>query len=97
MLPIHSPSLSFLELVAQHRYNTTEVDWGFNNFAKFKELLNPIDENTRPIIENDAVTIKVMLRIVEDPTGVLWHKFLEFVNFLFYFILFLFYFCFYSE
>lgn len=32
---------------------------------------------TRPTIENDEVEITAYVRVLKDPTGVLWHNFVK--------------------
>jgi ubiquitin carboxyl-terminal hydrolase 7 len=40
-------------------------------------LLIPQGHNSRPTIEDDAADITAYLRVVDDPTGVLWHNFVK--------------------
>ncbi|KAJ3409581.1 hypothetical protein HDV05_004398 [Chytridiales sp. JEL 0842] len=60
---------------AQHRYNATEADWGFNHHIKQSQLTVPIDGNARPVVENDRTVLAVHMKIMKDVTGVLWHQF----------------------
>jgi len=34
----------------------------------------------RPTIENEAAEITVFVKVLEDPTGVLWHNFVKYVT-----------------
>lgn len=65
-------------IVAQHRFSAEESDWGF---AKFMELhrLYQADPHTGegPYLEADKLRITVFVRVVKDPTGVLWHNFIK--------------------
>ncbi|KAI8808839.1 hypothetical protein BJ742DRAFT_806590 [Cladochytrium replicatum] len=63
---------------AQHRYNPSEQDWGFNHLIKLSQLTVPTDTFTRPLIENDATVITAYMRIIRDETGVLWHNFVDY-------------------
>ncbi|KAI8068652.1 hypothetical protein BC940DRAFT_298725 [Gongronella butleri] len=51
-----------------HRFCPDEIDWGFTRFYDLKML-----EKNRLVVD-DAVTISVFVRIVKDPTGVLWRN-----------------------
>ncbi|TPX31523.1 hypothetical protein SmJEL517_g05139 [Synchytrium microbalum] len=63
---------------ARMRFNPTETDWGFNQMVKFAQLTIPIENFAKPILENDKMRIVVYMRVVEDPTGVLWHNFIDY-------------------
>ncbi|RKP22224.1 hypothetical protein SYNPS1DRAFT_26123, partial [Syncephalis pseudoplumigaleata] len=60
---------------AQHRFNNDESDWGFTKFIQLREATYAAYPDERPILENGAATITVLLRILKDPTGMLWHNF----------------------
>ncbi|KAJ6618506.1 hypothetical protein B0H10DRAFT_2375371 [Mycena sp. CBHHK59/15] len=57
------------------RFIAEEPDWGFTRFSELRKLYQPQDASSRPIIEGDAADITVYVRVLEDPTGVLWHNF----------------------
>lgn len=38
------------------------------------------DGSGKSMVENDAVNLTAYLRIYQDPTGVLWHKFIKSVG-----------------
>lgn len=65
---------------AHHRFIAEECDWGFTRFADLRKLYSPDLANgkTRPTIENDEVEITAFVRVLKDPTGVLWHNFINY-------------------
>jgi hypothetical protein len=63
---------------AHHRFIAEESDWGFTRFSELRKLMTPQNE-VRPTIEDDAAEISVFVRVLEDPTGVLWHNFVKLV------------------
>lgn len=65
---------------AHHRFIAEECDWGFTRFADLRKLYTPDHANgkTRPTIENDEVEITAFVRVLKDPTGVLWHNFINY-------------------
>lgn len=64
---------------AHHRFIAEECDWGFTRFHDLRKLFTGID-GRRPIIENDESEITVFVRVLKDPTGVLWHNFVKYVT-----------------
>lgn len=57
-----------------------EGDWGFTRFAEIRKLFHgPWEDKSRPMVENDAVNMSAYIRIVKDPTGVLWHNFIKYI------------------
>jgi ubiquitin carboxyl-terminal hydrolase 7 len=66
------------EIDAHHRFIAEECDWGFTRFHDLRKLFTGID-GRRPIIENDEAEITVFVRVLKDPTGVLWHNFVKWV------------------
>ncbi|ORY24392.1 ubiquitin carboxyl-terminal hydrolase 5 [Naematelia encephala] len=65
---------------AHHRFVAEECDWGFTRFVDLRKLYTPDTTNgkTRPTIENDEVEITAFVRVLKDPTGVLWHNFVNY-------------------
>ena len=57
-------------LVTHHRFNVAERDWGFTRFW---------DGHQSPLDQNEDANITAYVRVVKDPTGVLWHSFQEYV------------------
>ncbi|KAI9347173.1 putative ubiquitin-specific processing protease 21 [Zopfochytrium polystomum] len=68
----------FKASTAQHRYNPTEADWGFNHLVKLSQLTVATESFSRPLVENDKTVIVVHMKIMKDITGVLWHKFVNY-------------------
>ncbi|KIM26035.1 hypothetical protein M408DRAFT_330816 [Serendipita vermifera MAFF 305830] len=69
---------NFVVSHAHHRFVPEECDWGFTRFFDLRKLFQPTDHNARPIIENDSATVTVFVRVLKDPTGVLWHNFVNY-------------------
>lgn len=63
---------------AHHRFTAEEMDWGFTRFNEFRKLVVPADARARPIIENDRAVVSAFVRVLKDPTGVLWHNFINY-------------------
>ncbi|KAI9771069.1 MAG: hypothetical protein M1839_002966 [Geoglossum umbratile] len=64
---------------ANHRFTMEEGDWGFTRFAEIRKLFHGLwEDKSRPMVENDAVNMSAYIRIVKDPTGVLWHNFINY-------------------
>jgi ubiquitin carboxyl-terminal hydrolase 7 len=64
---------------ATHRFTHDEGDWGFTRFAELRKLMNqPWDRYDRPMIENNSAKLTAYIRVVNDPTGVLWHSFVNY-------------------
>jgi len=62
--------------VAKHRFNAKEGDWGFTRFAELRKLFqHPWEGSNRHLVENDEAMMTAYIRVVKDPTGVLWHNF----------------------
>ena len=61
---------------ANHRFNAREGDWGFTRFVELRKAFNQHwDGHDRPLIENNEAKLTAYVRILKDPTGVLWHNF----------------------
>jgi ubiquitin carboxyl-terminal hydrolase 7 len=54
-----------------------ECDWGFTRFSELRKLFNIQEGHSRPTIENEVAEVTVFVRVLEDPTGVLWHNFVK--------------------
>jgi ubiquitin carboxyl-terminal hydrolase 7 len=67
-------------LAANHRFNADEGDWGFTRFCELRRLFHQQwDDKEHSLVENDAANLTAYVRIVKDPTGVLWHNFVKYV------------------
>ena len=66
-----------MTLDAHHRFIAEECDWGFTRFSELRKLFSVQDGYGRPTIENEAALVSVFVRVLEDPTGVLWHNFVK--------------------
>jgi ubiquitin carboxyl-terminal hydrolase 7 len=64
---------------ANHRFIAEECDWGFTRFGELRKLFTVQEGFSRPTIEDEAADITVYVRVLEDPTGVLWHNFVKYV------------------
>lgn len=61
---------------ATHRFNQKEADWGFTRFVELRKAFHsPWDGSNRTLVENDEAMLTAYIRVVKDPTGVLWHNF----------------------
>ena len=70
----------FVRADAHHRFVPEECDWGFTRFHDLRKLYNAQDHQKRPIIEDDAAEVTVFVRVLKDPTGVLWHNFQKYMT-----------------
>lgn len=69
----------FVTHSATHRFTAEEGDWGFTRFAELRRLFGPQwDERGRPMVENNAANVTAYARVLKDPTGVLWHNFINY-------------------
>ncbi|KAI4209489.1 MAG: hypothetical protein LQ351_007566 [Letrouitia transgressa] len=74
----NDPSL-YITHTANHRFNAEESDWGFTRFAELRKLFaTQWGGSGRPMVEDDAVNVTAYMRIYKDPTGVLWHNFINY-------------------
>ncbi|CCV00636.1 unnamed protein product [Malassezia sympodialis ATCC 42132] len=73
----NDPTL-FSSSQAHHRFTAEEMDWGFTRFNEFRKLTTAVEPNTRPIIEDDKAVVSAYVRVLKDPTGVLWHNFINY-------------------
>lgn len=72
---------SFLITDAHHRFIAEECDWGFTRFSELRKLFSTQEGYSRPTIEDETADVSVFVRVLEDPTGVLWHNFVKCVTF----------------
>lgn len=63
---------------AHHRFTADEGDWGFTRFAELRKLFsNSWEDRGRPMVEDNAANVTAYIRVLKDPTGVLWHNFIK--------------------
>ncbi|KFH73362.1 ubiquitin thiolesterase [Podila verticillata NRRL 6337] len=70
----HDPTVYTMH-AANHRFTTEEADWGFTRFHDIRRLEVPHAQSGVPLIDNGHTVITAVVRVYEDPTGVLWHNF----------------------
>ncbi|KAF2021184.1 cysteine proteinase [Aaosphaeria arxii CBS 175.79] len=64
---------------ATHRFTADEGDWGFTRFAELRRLFaSDFDGRGRPLVEDNAANVTAYIRVLKDPTGVLWHNFINY-------------------
>ncbi|KAF9927918.1 hypothetical protein BGZ65_006529, partial [Modicella reniformis] len=73
-----SDPTAYITHYAQHRFTPEESDWGFTRFLSLGKLESPLDDRGIPITENGHTVITAYVRVYEDPTGVLWHNFVNY-------------------
>ncbi|KJY02284.1 ubiquitin carboxyl-terminal hydrolase like protein [Zymoseptoria brevis] len=74
----NDPSI-YLHHVANHRFTAEEGDWGFTRFAEKNRIFaSKFDNADRPMVENDCARVTAYVRVLKDPTGVLWHNFVNY-------------------
>ncbi|KAK3717454.1 ubiquitin-specific protease ubp15 [Vermiconidia calcicola] len=81
MLVLHNPNdpSLYIHHEANHRFTADEGDWGFTRFAdKNRIFAAKFDGADRPLVENDTAKMTAYVRVLKDPTGVLWHNFLNY-------------------
>ncbi|KAI0928557.1 hypothetical protein AcW1_005763 [Taiwanofungus camphoratus] len=73
----HDPTI-YTVSHAHHRFIAEECDWGFTRFSELRKLFSVQDGHSRPTIEDESADVSVFVRVLEDPTGVLWHNFVNY-------------------
>ncbi|KAF2023278.1 ubiquitin carboxyl-terminal hydrolase-like protein [Setomelanomma holmii] len=69
----------YLTHTAHHRFTAEEGDWGFTRFAELRRLFaNSWDDRGRPMVEDNQANVTAYIRVLKDPTGVLWHNFINY-------------------
>ncbi|KAJ1919474.1 ubiquitin-specific protease ubp15 [Mycoemilia scoparia] len=58
----------------EHRFCADESDWGFSQYYR-TDLLSQTTDSKGPIMTGNKFRISVYIRVLDDPTGVLWHNF----------------------
>ena len=61
---------------ATHRFTAKEGDWGFTRFVELRKAFHqPWEDSLYHLVENDEAHLTAYIRVIKDPTGVLWHNF----------------------
>lgn len=63
---------------SHHRFNSVDTDWGFANFIDLAYLKYPAKGRVSGILNKGRLNVTAYVRIVKDPTGVLWHNFINY-------------------
>ncbi|KAF2090688.1 cysteine proteinase [Saccharata proteae CBS 121410] len=64
---------------ATHRFTAEEGDWGFTRFAELRKLFaSHWEDHDRPLVEGNLAKVTAYVRVLKDPTGVLWHNFMNY-------------------
>lgn len=71
------PFRSHFFIDAHHRFIAEECDWGFTRFSELRKLFHVQEGHSRPTIEDEIADVSVFVRVLTDPTGVLWHNFVK--------------------
>ncbi|EGN95429.1 hypothetical protein SERLA73DRAFT_76534 [Serpula lacrymans var. lacrymans S7.3] len=74
---VHDPTI-YTVSHAHHRFIAEECDWGFTRFSELRKLFNVQEGHPRPTIEDESADVTVYVRVLDDPTGVLWHNFVNY-------------------
>ncbi|KAL6946770.1 hypothetical protein ACO0QE_001619 [Hanseniaspora vineae] len=81
---ISRPGQNAINIVrsSHHRFNKTETDWGFSDYAELDKLKTKYS-NTKNLLPTGLIVegktnISVYVRIIKDETGVLWHNFVNY-------------------
>lgn len=61
-----------------HRFNGSDTDWGFANVIEPNHLKYPTRGRPQPLLNDGAINITAYVRVLKDPTGVLWHNFINY-------------------
>ncbi|KAJ7920444.1 hypothetical protein B0H13DRAFT_2422418 [Mycena leptocephala] len=75
---IHHPTVY---IVSRTFFLGSGLRFGLTNSRRptsLHKLFHPQEGHSRPIIEEDSADITVYVRVLEDPTGVLWHNFVNY-------------------
>lgn len=76
----HDPSI-YVHHEANHRFTMEEGDWGFTRFAEKNRIFaTRFDDKDRPLVEGDSAKMTAYVRVLKDPTGVLWHNFVKYAS-----------------
>lgn len=76
MLVLWNPNDPSIQVrhTATHRYSAEESDWGFTRFVEHRRLMRFANDG-RGLLEDECANLTAYVRVIKDPTGVLWHSF----------------------
>lgn len=63
---------------SHHRFDAADSDWGFSNFIDVNHLRYATKNRREPILNEGRLNLTAYVRILKDPTGVLWHNFMNY-------------------
>ncbi|EFQ98394.1 ubiquitin carboxyl-terminal hydrolase 21 [Nannizzia gypsea CBS 118893] len=69
---------NYVSHAAAHRFNADEPDWGFTRFCERKKPSASLEEPGSPFSGTESVKITAYVRVIKDPTGLLWHNFVKY-------------------
>ncbi|SCU86930.1 LANO_0C09604g1_1 [Lachancea nothofagi CBS 11611] len=64
--------------VSHHRFCATDTDWGFASFIGLDTLKKRTSSRNSGFLADNQLNVSVFVRILDDPTGVMWHNFLNY-------------------
>ncbi len=54
-----------------------EVEWGFPRFCQLNDLRTPRFDFRASILQGGQMDVTVMLRVMDDPAGNLWRRYVR--------------------
>ena len=63
---------------SHHRFDAMDSDWGFSNFIDANHLRYATKNRHEPILNEGKLNLTAYVRVLKDPTGVLWHNFMNY-------------------
>ncbi|KAJ7114235.1 hypothetical protein C8R44DRAFT_795304 [Mycena epipterygia] len=75
MSNIYDPSI-FTVKHSHHRFTEQVSSYGFERLAY--KVFATQEGQSRPIVQDDAVDISLVIRVAKDPTGVIWNRFVSY-------------------
>ncbi|KMQ48167.1 MATH domain-containing protein [Trichophyton rubrum] len=71
-------SSNYVSHAAAHRFNGEEPDWGFTKFCERKKPSISLEPPGSPFSGTEGVKITAYVRVIKDPTGLLWHNLVKY-------------------
>lgn len=63
---------------SHHRFSAFDTDWGFANLIELAHLRQYTKGRISGLLNDDKLNITAFIKIIKDPTGVLWHNFVNY-------------------